>query len=57
LYNKFQKVKLTINIAKYMNDLIAERKDIYIYCVTTGEEKKILEKEKAPFGGFWIKGN
>ena len=54
LYSKFQKVELTINIAKYMNDLTAERKDIYIYCIITGRDEKILENEKIPFGGFWL---
>ncbi len=56
LYSKYQKVKLTFNLFKYMNDLIAERQDVWVHCIATGADEKILENEKAPFGGFWLEG-
>jgi Tol biopolymer transport system component len=57
LYSKFQKVKLSLNIVKYMNDLTAEKRDIYVYCLTTGKEEKMLKDEDACFGGFWLNDN
>jgi hypothetical protein len=56
LYSKFQHVKFTINVIKYMNGLTAEKKDVCMYSLTTGKDEILLENEKMPFGGFWRDG-
>lgn len=52
LFTKLRKVKFTFNIFKYWNDMVAEIRDLYVYCLTTGEEKKLLiiEISSAGFG-------
>lgn len=42
-----------MNFVKFWNDMLAEIKDIYVYCIVTGEERKIIDNE-AVFGGFWL---
>ncbi len=54
IYSKGRKIGLTINVYEFINSLTAEIRDVYVYCPATGKEVKILDNERASFGGFWL---